>query len=110
MAPRREQLSIGQVQCARVRCTDGGTALRLLDDRCRGGLGARRPRIIMRGSVVLLSLVLAPQLAFGVPPPGRVPPAWAYPVNPPNLPVPADDGTPLHVPDSDAAFTLSQIL
>jgi cytochrome c553 len=47
--------------------------------------------------------------AGGNPPPADAPPAWAYPVNPPNLTVPADDGIPLHVPDSEAAFTLSQI-
>jgi len=58
---------------------------------------------------VLLSLVLASTLATGDPSPGDAPPAWAYPVNPPNLTVPADDGTPLHVPDSEAAFTLTQI-
>ncbi|MBV8094801.1 MAG: c-type cytochrome, partial [Acetobacteraceae bacterium] len=37
------------------------------------------------------------------------PPAWAYPVNPPGLKVTPDDGVPRHVPDSDAAFTLTQI-
>jgi len=48
-------------------------------------------------------------LAGASPPPGEVPPAWAYPVNPPNLTALPDDGTPLHVPDSQAAFTLTQI-
>jgi cytochrome c553 len=48
-------------------------------------------------------------LAGASPPPGDAPPAWAYPVNPPNLTVPADEGTPLHVRDSDAVFTLTQI-
>jgi cytochrome c553 len=38
----------------------------------------------------------------------EAPPAWAYPVNPPGKPAP-DDGVPRHVPDSDAAFTLTQI-
>ena len=64
----------------------------------------------MHKSLVLLSLVLSPTLAGGNPLPADAPPAWAYPVNPPNLTVPADDGIPLHVPDSDAAFTLTQIL
>lgn len=37
------------------------------------------------------------------------PPAWAYPVNPPDLkPVP-DDGTLRRVPGSTAAFTLTQV-
>lgn len=36
-------------------------------------------------------------------------PPWAYPVNPPGVqPIP-DDGVPRRVPDSDAAFTLTQI-
>src|SRR5215469_3923775 len=60
-------------------------------------------------TLALLSLVGASMLAGASPPPGEVPPAWAYPVNPPNLTVPPDDGTPLHVPDSDAVFTLTQI-
>ncbi|MGA7264737.1 MAG: hypothetical protein WA709_21675 [Stellaceae bacterium] len=36
------------------------------------------------------------------------PPAWAYPVNPPDFKLSPDDGTPRHVPDSTAAFTLTQ--
>jgi cytochrome c553 len=63
----------------------------------------------MHRNLVLLSLVLSSTLAGGNPPPVDAPPAWAYPVNPPNMEVPADDGTPLHVPDSEAAFTLTQI-
>jgi cytochrome c553 len=63
----------------------------------------------MHRNLVLLSLVLSSTLAGGHPPPGDAPPAWAYPVNPPNLAVSADDGTPLRVPDSGAAFTLTQI-
>jgi cytochrome c553 len=37
------------------------------------------------------------------------PPAWAYPVNPPDFKPPPDDGTLRHVPDSTAAFTLTQV-
>jgi cytochrome c553 len=37
------------------------------------------------------------------------PPTWAYPVNPPDLKVPPDDGTPRRVPGSSAAFTLTQL-
>jgi len=37
-----------------------------------------------------------------------VPPAWAYAVNPPDFKVQPDDGTPRHVPDSTAAFTVTQ--
>jgi cytochrome c553 len=40
-------------------------------------------------------------------------PSWAYPVDPPTISTrpqrPADDGTRLHVPGSDAAFTRTQI-
>lgn len=36
------------------------------------------------------------------------PPDWAYPIDPPGLTRPADDGVPRHVPDSDAAFTVTQ--
>jgi cytochrome c553 len=36
------------------------------------------------------------------------PPAWAYAVNPPDFKVQPDDGTPRHVPDSTAAFTVTQ--
>jgi cytochrome c553 len=39
---------------------------------------------------------------------GDAPPAWAYPVNPPDFRVQPDNGTPRHVPDSIAAFTLTQ--
>ena len=36
------------------------------------------------------------------------PPAWAYPMNPPDFKVQPDDGSPRHVPDSTAAFTVTQ--
>ena len=36
------------------------------------------------------------------------PPAWAYPMNPPDFKAQPDDGTPRHVPDSTAAFTVTQ--
>jgi cytochrome c553 len=37
------------------------------------------------------------------------PPPWAYPVNPPGTQPAPDDGVLRHVPDSTAAFTLTQI-
>ncbi|WP_316398197.1 c-type cytochrome [Bradyrhizobium sp. 33ap4] len=37
------------------------------------------------------------------------PPAWAYPVNPPNFQRAPDDGTIRRVPDSAAGFTLTQV-
>src|SRR3954452_23635613 len=58
------------------------------------------------------------RLAFGValcgaPPVVRAqandaPPAWAYAVNPSDFKPAPDDGTPRHVPDSTAAFTVTQ--
>ena len=36
-------------------------------------------------------------------------PVWAYPVNPPGLKPPSDDGTLKHVPNSAAGYTLTQI-
>ena len=37
------------------------------------------------------------------------PPAWAYPVNPPDFKAPPDDGTPRKVPKSDLTLTLTQV-
>ena len=37
------------------------------------------------------------------------PPAWAYPVNPPNFQRSPDDGSIRHVPGSTAGFTLTQL-
>ena len=53
--------------------------------------------------VALLLAVASPVLG------NEAPPAWAYPVNPPGLKPAPDDGVPRHVPDSGAAFTLTQI-
>ena len=39
----------------------------------------------------------------------NVPPPWAFAVNPPGGQPPQDDGTLKHVPNSDAAFTITQI-
>src|SRR6266478_6524905 len=37
------------------------------------------------------------------------PPAWAYPITPPDFKLPLDDGQLKHVPDSSAAFTITQL-
>jgi len=37
------------------------------------------------------------------------PPAWAYPVNPPDFKPRVDDGTPRRVPDSTAGYTVTQL-
>ena len=63
----------------------------------------------MRRSLLLLSLDVSSTLTGGSPPLGDGAPAWAYPVNPPGLTESPDDGSRLQVPDSDAAFTLTQI-
>src|SRR5262245_62822921 len=39
----------------------------------------------------------------------NAPPPWAFAVNPPGGQPPQDDGTLKHVPNSDAAFTITQI-
>lgn len=59
-----------------------------------------------RLGVLALALVTAGAGALAADP---SPPPWAFAVNPPGgQPVP-DDGTPRHVPNSAAAFTLTQI-
>jgi len=63
----------------------------------------------MHRSLLILGLVVSSYAAAGSLPLGDVPPTWAYPVNPPGVTLPPDDGNPLRVPDSDARFTLTQI-
>jgi cytochrome c553 len=63
----------------------------------------------MQSVAIFVALLLASGLA-GSPALGNdAPPAWAYPVNPPGLKPAPDNGAPRHVPDSDGAFTLTQI-
>src|SRR5438046_10139460 len=40
---------------------------------------------------------------------GEAPPAWAYPVNPPDFKLPPDDGALRRGAGSNAAFTLTQL-
>ncbi len=55
-------------------------------------------------------LISMPAPAAEVPDPNAVaPPPWAYPVDPPGLASPKDDGTLRRVPDSQLGFTLSQV-
>jgi cytochrome c553 len=56
-------------------------------------------------AIALISLAAAAAPARGQ----DGPPAWAYPVNPPNFQRAPDDGTIRHVPDSAAGFTLTQV-
>ena len=63
----------------------------------------------MKTRAALLMLALAYPLAAGPAQCEEVPPAWAYPVNPPDFKPPADDGASRHVPGSTVALTLSQV-
>ena len=72
-------------------------------------LHKKLPRSV-RKFASLLMMISAPALAADVPAQNEAkPPAWAYPVNPPDFkPVP-DDGKLKHLPDSTAAYTLGQL-
>lgn len=64
----------------------------------------------MSRQVARVVLALACVAAAGAPARGQdPPPAWAYVVNPPGFAPPADDGRLRRVPDSTAAFTLTQL-
>src|SRR6266481_3200039 len=66
--------------------------------------------LTMKTFAALLMLALASALAAGTPAQSEEgPPAWAYPVNPPDFKLPPDDGTLRRVPGSTFAFTLSQL-
>ena len=54
-------------------------------------------------SLAAVSAVATP--AFGA----EDPPAWAYPVNPPDFKVRPEDGIPRRVPGSDATYTVTQL-
>src|SRR5690348_2677148 len=58
--------------------------------------------------VILAGLALGMALSAASAQADDAPPAWAYAVNPPDIKVKPDDGTPQHVPDSTAAFTVTQ--
>jgi cytochrome c553 len=55
-----------------------------------------------------LTLAL-PSIAETPPSKEDAPPAWAYPVDPPGVVAPKDDGALRHVPDSSLGLTLSQV-
>ena len=63
-------------------------------------------KAILAGFVLGAALSIAPLAIHAQADDG--PPAWAYAVNPPDFKVQPDDGTPRHVPDSTAAFTVTQ--
>jgi len=66
-----------------------------------------------RGTVKTLAVLLLPfaaaVLAATPAESQESPPAWAYPVNPPDLKLPPDDGTIRRVPGSNAGYTLTEL-
>ena len=56
--------------------------------------------LIALGAAPMISVTAAAQ---------DTPPAWAYPVNPPDFKPPPDDGTVRQVPGSKAGYTLTQL-
>jgi cytochrome c553 len=58
---------------------------------------------------MLAAILLLPIAALAVQPArSEGPPAWAYPVNPPDFKPALDDGKPRSVPDSRASYTVPQ--
>lgn len=71
----------------------------------------RAPIAVLALSLVSLAAPATPLLGQASPQgsPQDSPPAWAYPVNPPNFQRAPDDGAIRRVPDSNAGFTLTQV-
>ncbi|MHC2578152.1 cytochrome c553 [Bradyrhizobium diazoefficiens] len=91
-----------------------GTASRAADLHAVGFEGPGPPMrmevLAMRISSALFALSLTSLASAGAPAQSQDgPPAWAYPVNPPNFQRAPDDGTIRRVPDSAAGFTLTQL-
>jgi cytochrome c553 len=64
----------------------------------------------MKGIIAFSILAVVCTFVSGAPALGQErPPAWAYPVNPPDFKSPPGDGTLRRVPDSDLALTLTQV-
>ncbi len=64
----------------------------------------------VREFALLLLLLSSPALAADAPTQNEErPPAWAYPVNPPDFKPSPDDGKLKHVPDSTAAYSVGQL-
>src|SRR3954466_5557915 len=70
-------------------------------NRGRFGESAMRKRALLGFLCVLL-------IAGGQVRGEDIPPAWAYPVNPPDFKPPPDDGKPRQVPGSSAAYSVAQ--
>src|SRR5450631_4316628 len=64
----------------------------------------------VRKFALLFMMVSAPALAVDAPTQNKgEPPAWAYPVNPPDFKPATDDGKLKNVPNSTAAYSLGQL-
>jgi len=64
----------------------------------------------MNGIIAFSILAVASTFVSGAPALCQErPPAWAYPVNPPDFKPPPDDGTLRRMPNSDLALTLTQV-
>jgi len=73
-------------------------------NRSKNVEGEAMMRAVVAGLAMLGLATAPPQAAHAQ----DAPPAWAFPVNPPDLKPQPDDGKPRHVPDSAAEFTLTQ--
>lgn len=92
-----------------------------LQGRERPATGASRSILMSRRRIeslagfcaratLVLSLAATPVIEAETSAPGaEAPPAWAYPVNPPDLKPAVDDGRLRHVPGSTRVYTLSQL-
>jgi mono/diheme cytochrome c family protein len=109
-----EQLDMPQVLYRRVSITASlrSALMFKFTELCSGKLQNRGTH---RGQVMRTSS-LAFALSFGVIAVATTesqsqdaPPAWAYPVNPPNFQRAPDDGSTRKVPDSTAGYTLTQV-
>lgn len=78
---------------------------------CRNDHGRKPFRTSpLAAAVGLVCAITLAHLAAGRPAQSQEgPPAWAYPVNPPDFKLAPDDGTLRRVPGSTAAYTLSQL-
>jgi cytochrome c553 len=59
------------------------------------------------GTLLLACVMVTAAVAFAAA--ADVPPPWAFAVNPPGSQPPVDDGIARHVPNSSAAFTITQV-
>jgi cytochrome c553 len=66
----------------------------------------RQKSSILLGVILVLTASSAAEISISD---DNIPPGWAYPVDPPGLEDPRDDGTLRHVPDSELGFSLSQV-